>query len=305
MSTLYSGNQTFSTTEARLDPADAKDRSAQRSAPNELTYLRPLRASGGRPPLICLYPGEPGARDMAEYLPEDQPIYEIYWPSMDDKTTFPTVEELAALFIEDIRKIQKHGPYQFCGYSTFGLVAYEMGRILLNQGENVSLLALFDIWHPQYRQRLSFPGLIQYKFARTVDRLGKYGRLLAQGKLIDIPHLVLELVARNVKSVSWRATRVFFRLTNRPVPRTMQIIESIAANQAYVPMPYPKRFILIRPDSYFDRTLADPTVGWQACATEGVDVSFIPGEHGTIKDKPYVRRLVDKIAPYLASASNS
>jgi hypothetical protein len=82
----------------------------------------------------------------------------------------------------------------------------------------------------------------------------------------------------------------------------MQVIESIASNQSYVPMPYPKRFILIRPESYFDKKLVDPTVGWNVCAPEGIDVFFIPGEHGTIKDKPYVRGLVEKITPYLASA---
>jgi oxalate---CoA ligase len=288
--------------EKQSDPENQKDAGATRWNPNEPTHLRPLRMSGNRPPLICVFPGVPGARDMAEFLPDDQPIYEIYWPNMDRETNFPTVEQLASTFVQDLRKIQKRGPYQFCGYSTFGLVAYEMARVLLSEGEDVSFLALFDIWHPRYRQRLSLTDLAQYKFTRIVDRLGKYGRLLTQGKFDDVTSLMLELVVRTAKSMFWRTTRFIFRLTNRPVPRAMQVIESIASNQSYVPMPYPKRFILIRPESYFDKKVADPTVGWNVCAPEGIDVFFIPGEHGTIKDKPYVRGLVEKITPYLASA---
>jgi thioesterase domain-containing protein len=237
---------------------------------------------------------------MAEFLPQDQPVYEIFWPNMDKETNFPTVEQLAATFIQDLRKIQKNGPYQFCGYSTFGLVAYEMARTLLCQGEDVSFLALFDIWHPRYRQRLSLNEFVQYNFTRVVDRLGKYGRLLSQGKFDSVVGLIAELVVRKLKSFSWRTVRFVFRLTKRPVPRAMQVIESISANQTYSPMPYPKRFVLIRPSSYFDKKVADPTAGWHPCAPEGIDVYYIPGEHGTIKDKPYVRGLVEKILPHLA-----
>jgi len=78
-------------------------------------------------PSFVFFPGPPGARDLADSLPEDQPVYEIYWPNMDGEISFPTVEQLAEIFVQDIRKLQAHGPYQFCGYSTFGLVAYEMG----------------------------------------------------------------------------------------------------------------------------------------------------------------------------------
>ena len=38
------------------------------------SHVRPLRTSGARPPLFCFFPGPPGARDMAEFLPEDQPV---------------------------------------------------------------------------------------------------------------------------------------------------------------------------------------------------------------------------------------
>lgn len=271
----------------------------------KLTYLRPLRTSGTRPPLICLFPGPPGAGDLAEALPDDQPVYEIFWPNMDNETSFPSVEQLAELFIEDLRRLQAHGPYQFCGYSTFGLVAYEMARLLQSQGEEVPFLALFDIWHPQFLQMQTRPALVRYRIMRIIDRLNKYRRFLQQGRIGDAAAQVLEFVVRRSKSIGWRASRFIFRIADRPVPRSVQVIESIAANKAYAPPPYPRRFILVRPHDFLERAVRDQTTGWHACAPAGVDILFIEGEHGTIKDKPYVNGLAEKLLPYLAGPANT
>lgn len=285
--------------------ADRASSGATRCNPGELTHLRPLRSSGTRPPLICLFPGPPGARDLADALPDDQPVYEIFWPNMDNETSFPSVEQLAELFIQDLRKLQPHGPYQFCGYSTFGLVAYEMGRLLQSQGEEVPFLALFDIWHPKFLQMQTRPAMVRYRIMRIIDRLNKYRRFLQQGRISDAAATMLEFVVRKGKSIGWKASRIVFRMADRPVPRGVQIIESIAANQTYAPPPYPRRFILVRPHDFLERAVSDQTTGWHVCATAGVDIHFIAGDHGTIKDKPYVHGLVEKLMPYLAAPAKA
>ena len=293
------------TSEGQGGPAGRGSSDATHCHPNELKHLRPLRSSGTRPPLICLFPGPPGARELADALPDDQPVYEIFWPNMDNETSFPSVEQLAELFIQDLRKLQARGPYQFCGYSTFGLVAYEMARLLQSQGDEVPFLALFDIWHPKFLQMQTRPALARYRIMRIVDRLDKYRRFLQQGRIGDAAAQVVEFVVRKGKSIGWRASRFVFRIADRPVPRGVQIIESIAANQAYAPKPYPRRFILVRPHDFLERAVSDQTTGWHVCATAGVDVHFIQGDHGTIKDKPYVHGLVEKLMPYLAGPAKT
>jgi thioesterase domain-containing protein len=273
-------------------------------APAEFLYLRPLRTSGGRPPLICFFPGYPGARDLAAALPDDQPVYEVWWPNMDNEVQYPTIGQLADLFIPEIQKLQPHGPYQFCGYSTFGLVAYEMGRRLLAEGQDVGFLALFDIWHPQFLDTLSSREMARYKVLRVVDRLGKYRRILKGGGLGTVASQLAEFAVNKSRSIAWRFARVGYRLAGQPVPKGMQIIASIAANKSYVPLPYPKRFVLIRTEDLLDRKLRDRAVGWHKCAPAGIDLYFIEGDHSTIKDEPFVRGLVAKIAPHLAGAFN-
>jgi L-serine---[L-seryl-carrier protein] ligase len=91
-------------------------------------YIRPIRTTGDRPPLICFFPGEPGARGLAESLPDNQPIYEFSQPNMDGVSIFPTVEELAATFLEDVLTVQAKGPYQLCTHHCFDSNSFFSGH---------------------------------------------------------------------------------------------------------------------------------------------------------------------------------
>jgi thioesterase domain-containing protein len=268
--------------------------------PNGYMYLRPVRASGARPPLFCFFPGFPGASDLADSLPEDQPVYQFFYPALDQALKFPDIDELASSYIQDIRKIQVHGPYQLCGYSKGGLLAYEVARLLLTQGENVSFLALFETWHPKFAQNLTLRESAHFRFSYTIDRIKKYCQDLTLGEFRNFTARVREALARRVKLVGWRAARLFFQRGGRPVPKNMQSIEATAVLKDYIPKPYPNRFFLIRTEDKFEMRLNDQTFGWHKCAGSGVDILFVLGDHGTMKDKPYVQSLADKIAPYLA-----
>ena len=262
------------------------------------THIHAIRATGDRHPLICFFPGEPGSLGLAEALPKDQPVYEFREPNMDGTAIFPTIEELAETYLKDVRKIQPSGPYQLCGYSAVGLVAYEMARLLDAQGENVSFLGLFDIWHPSFRQMLTPQDRTRYRVWRLTLRVKKYGRFLRERRYGEFWTALHEYGIK----VGWRAIRSMYRNTNRAVPKAMQVMELVASHLAYTPKPYPKRLVLFRPEDRFSSTFRDRTVGWRQCVTGCVDVQFVRGDHGTIVLAPYVRGLADKVAPYLASA---
>jgi thioesterase domain-containing protein len=280
---------------------------AMQHAPIEdgYTYLRPLRTSGARPPLFCFFPGLPGARDLADSLPEDQPVYQFFYPNLDGASKFPPVEELASTYLEDIRKVQTYGPYQLCGYSASGLFAYEVARLLLTQGESVSFLALMETWHPQYAHNLTLIESAQFHFKYAFDRIRRYCRNLALGEFGNFAARLRLLAVRKAKSIGWRASRFIFQRLSRPVPKNLQTIESTAALKSYIPKPYPNRFFLVRTEDQFEMGLNDQTFGWRICATEGVDLLFVLGDHGTMKDKPYVQSLAGRIAPFLADAPTS
>jgi non-ribosomal peptide synthetase component F/thioesterase domain-containing protein/acyl carrier protein len=55
-----------------------------------------------------------------------------------------SVEAMATDYLAAIRKRQPRGPYYLCGYSSGGLVAFEIARRLSAAGEDVRLVGLFD-----------------------------------------------------------------------------------------------------------------------------------------------------------------
>src|SRR5207244_7860493 len=50
----------------------------------------------------------------------------------------------AALYINEIRRVQPEGPYLVGGYWLGGTIAYEIAQQLTSRGQEVAILALFD-----------------------------------------------------------------------------------------------------------------------------------------------------------------
>jgi thioesterase domain-containing protein len=55
-----------------------------------------------------------------------------------------SIEAMAADYLEAIKERQPVGPYHLCGYSSGGLVAFEIARRLSDSGDAVGLVGLFD-----------------------------------------------------------------------------------------------------------------------------------------------------------------
>ena len=55
-----------------------------------------------------------------------------------------SVEAMAADYLREIKERQPNGPYYLCGYSSGGLVAFEIARRLSQSGDEVGLVGLFD-----------------------------------------------------------------------------------------------------------------------------------------------------------------
>jgi thioesterase domain-containing protein len=285
-----------------LETADLTGRAKDDCSFNRRPHIIPIRTSGDRPPLFCIFPGPPGSSEFADLLQEQQPLYDFYFTKLDGAANFPPVEQLAVSFLEEIRRVQPHGPYQLCGYSKAGLVAYEIARLLLSAGEDVRFLALFETWHPGFEQNLTRIGYARFRLLYLVDRFEKYGRSLLRGKFSDAFFVAWKGIAKRARLIGWRVIRRFFETASQQVPQGMQQAESIVVLKSFVPKPFPKRFILVRTDDSFEKKIADPTLGWDMCALEGVDVYFVHGDqdHGTMMDKPHVRLVIDKISAHLA-----
>lgn len=83
----------------------------------------------------------------------DRDVYGISAPLFEHGSASPaprTLTEVAALYIAIVRReIQTHGPYLLGGWSLGGMIAVEMARLLVSQGEIVSHVIMIDSMNPE------------------------------------------------------------------------------------------------------------------------------------------------------------
>jgi len=113
------------------------------------TSLVPVQPTGTRPPLFLVPPAaSTGLRfsQLARFLGPDQPIYGFDPGGLDDRSQLhTTVEEMAAHFVEEMRRLQPEGTYLVGGMCFGGHVAYEMVQQL---GDDAPVVLLFDVGEP-------------------------------------------------------------------------------------------------------------------------------------------------------------
>ena len=118
---------------------------------------------------------------LAKLLGDDQPFYGLQARGLDGKEKpFMRVEDMAAHYIEEIRRVQPRGPYLIGGTCTGGLAAYEIAQQLTAQGEEV-ILAVMESWHPRsYLTHWSRPPYLLWPLLFVGMKVSTYLRLMQQ-----------------------------------------------------------------------------------------------------------------------------
>jgi thioesterase domain-containing protein/non-ribosomal peptide synthetase component F len=266
--------------------------------------LIPLRTSGSKPPLYCVHGGGGhvlGYQDLAEALPEDQPVYGLSAPELDGAQRSMTVEELAATYNREIRRVQPNGPYRLCGYSFGGFVAFEMAAQLLTEGEEVPVLVMLDTGNSGYYRHLPPADWLQFWTTRIVDRIKRYYHRLADRRVDVAIASVFFFVRKNVRLRLWTIAQQVFRIANRPMPRQMRdnvtMFKTVA--KAYEPKPIPVQMILFRVEGRDPEYTHNTALGWELAARQGVAVHHVPGDHLSFMRQPHVREVADQLKKYL------
>jgi thioesterase domain-containing protein/acyl carrier protein len=117
-------------------------------AATSLDILIPLQTNGSAPPIFGI-PGVEGhvwsLRPLSQALGANQPFYGFQAVGLDGKVSpWNSVEQTAQANVAALKMVQPQGAYRLIGHSYGGVVAYEMARILLEQGKEISSLILLD-----------------------------------------------------------------------------------------------------------------------------------------------------------------
>lgn len=265
--------------------------------------LVPIQPKGDKPPFFCVHDGNGEVlnyRHLARLVGKAQPFYGIQCLGLDGESVpFIRIEEMAAYYIQEIKKIQPVGPYYIGGYSFGGRVAYVMAQQLRSADEEVALLALLDTasghgqrhvssrsWLTHHRERMrSLPvsEIPTYLWMRASNLAG----MIYMGTRIRC----FALAWRLLESFGWPVPR-FLR---RPVPANDMI------RRTYQARPYDGNATLFKAERYA-WTHADAHDGWRDLIRGKLEIRPISGQHFEIVDPPHVQVLARELADALQRA---
>lgn len=121
------------------------------------TVRRPILLNKNRDgPAIFMLLGVHVYRALAQLLEDKYAVYGVFvgdeiamFDDSGDARKVPSVQNLAAQYIETIRRQQAKGPYRVTGMSFGGLVAFEVMRQLQAAGETVEFVGMLDAVLPE------------------------------------------------------------------------------------------------------------------------------------------------------------
>ncbi len=269
-------------------------------APAQLSGILEVKPVGTRPALFWVR-GGPLFRSMALRLGADQPFLGLDLPpSLMAQLSVPyRFEEIAGAFVRAMREAQPHGPYFLGGFCVNGVIAYEMARQLVEAGEPVALLALFDTQNPVTYLDYSQDGRVGYLRGKGRFHLAK----LKEVKFGQVHSYLGDLMVgarRRMRRWIWYLSYAGRRAFQWVGMQNLEVIVHLASEK-YRPQPYPGKIVLFQSTVWPEGKYWDFEIGWRELAAGGVEMHRIPGDHLGMFEEPNVSAVVSKLNAHLST----
>lgn len=275
------------------------------------TPLVAIQPEGGKRPFFCIHPIGGNVLcyvEVARFMGTDWPFFGLQ--SVDQRVeshSYPTIEGMAARYIETIREVQPRGPYLLGGWSFGGVVAFEMARQVERNGDEVAALVLLDTWAPAGQTATS-------RFApRAADLLARFLADLAgvsgQKLSVDIDLDQLDREAQ-LRFTLEQAMNLNILPPGIDCPQLAAMFDIFEANARafydYAPAPGESGspIILFRASEGKDPLLDGPTLGWDRILEDPPEVHAVPGDHYTMLATVNAVNIARQLKTCLDSLSN-
>jgi acetoacetyl-CoA synthetase len=242
-------------------------------------------------------------RSLLRAVDYSGPIYGVQARGVaGDVQPLRSVYEMARTYLEAIRAVQPRGPYLIGGYSLGGLVALEMARTLLKEGERVLPLPLLDTLIETKHWRTSV-WLQMLRFRLRVLIADIRGAGLRKALRISVARF-MSLVEHFFRRYDSNVRRRFAMLYEYdqdlpPIPWAVKEagIEAVAA--------YTPRF-LDHQIHFFKaadglHNWCDPAMIWSPYVRR-IDVTVVPGDHDSMMVAPDCDALAEALTAFLRTA---
>ncbi len=282
------------------------------------TSLVEIQGAGSRPPLFLVHGAGGGMFwgyvNLARELGTDQPVYGFRSRGLDGHEEFARIEDMAARYIADLRKVQPCGPYYLGGYCFGGNVAYEMACQLTEVGEQVALLAVLNCAPPHSRYaKPAWTLRWAVKFARNLVYWANYFRHWSKSQRREFFrwkwHLLKKRIARARNAGSGDFSRIepgdLVDLSSYTEEQKVVWESHIRGLMNFQPRAYSGQVYLFRSPGHPLWCSFDDDYGWSDLVHKRVQFVIVPGAHEKILEKPWVQTLARDLSRVLKNAQEA
>ncbi|MEL6836541.1 MAG: amino acid adenylation domain-containing protein [Bacteroidota bacterium] len=250
-----------------------------------------LQQGEGTPPLFCLHSGAAHVffyRNLAKYLGSQQAVYALQPKGLDgQQANHNSIEEMAAYYLQEIKRIQPEGPYTLLGTCFSNAVGLEMAHQLLADGDSIAHLIFVDSG-PAHLQSLR-----QKEGKRTMRR---FGTMLKQGDW----KAIRKKVRNRLIVTSRKISQPFKSAEAQSLQTTINNLNNLYANYNWKPVPTTIHFI--RSTEFASRPDKDYHIEqWSKLAGKTLEVAVVDGHHLTLFEEPEVQGLAQAVGEILVS----
>ena len=273
----------------------------QKGPISDWSPLVAIQPTGSRPPFFCVH-GAGGTvlmyRELSLHLGPDQPFYGVQAQGVDGKhPPLTQVEDMAALYVREIRRAQPRGPYFVGGYCLGGTIAYEMAQQLQAQGEQVALLAMFDTMNWYKVPPPSFFAKRYYEAQRLLFHAANFLRLDSAGKAKFFWEKV-KIFSSRVPVWRGKLLGKFVKDASIAKSKSLMLGQLWALNDHaafnYTPRPYPGSITDFRPVKQY-RMCDKPELKWDRLAQGGQRIVTLPVYPAGMLVEPFVKHLAEAL----------
>jgi len=266
-----------------------------------------MRAGNGVPLFLVhsIWGDVLGMRQLAVAMHSDVPVYGLRARGLQGEAPQGSVEEMAATYIEVIRSRQPHGPYRVAGHSFGGLLAFEIARLLSEQGEEIDWLGLIDAElstdaHSPTRRwghRLALP----YHYARAAMRQPRAALRAAVGAVPRLLRRGFSKLHRDAALAESEAT--WMEGASAAHQRLATHFLQLAAS--YRPAPYHGSMTYFLPTVRRFHLFADPLPVWRKVTAGEIEIERVPGPHVGMVSGESGREVARQIDRHLTARDRS
>ncbi|MEO1433183.1 MAG: non-ribosomal peptide synthetase, partial [Cyanobacteria bacterium J06633_8] len=267
--------------------------------------LLPLQTKGNQTPLFLVHPAGGyglGYSLLANKLGTNQPVYALQARGLNGKEQpLNTVEAMASDYIKAIREIQPSGAYLIGGYSSGGLIAFEIASQLQAAGESIENLLIIDTHPPLTDSKIeTIPDNETALLIFIIEQIGLHFN--AEIKLDYEELAALDEVKRLDYALQVLQNYQIFA-PNSGKNLVAGLVNVYKANSQaslnYQPLAINADISLFKTEALAKQFPNNSTLGWDKLTSETVDIRTVKGTHDNLLQEPSVIELSTAIQEFL------